>query len=333
MARCPMFRSDVKMSRCEDVKMSRVFLPHPLPASALQILERSGTVTVADHPLDADGFRRAVAGHDALVSMLVDKVDAALLDAAGPSLRIVANVAVGYDNIDVAAARARNIIVTNTPDVLTNATAELTWALILGITRRMGEAERLVRRGDWRGWSFDFLLGTELTGKQLGVIGKGRIGRAVAAKAAAFGMRVVFGGRVAGGTVDGAPVQAIDTVLAESDVVSLHVPLRQDTRHLINREALARMKPTAFLINTARGPVVDEQALAEALAARRIAGAGLDVFEREPAVHPALPALENVLLLPHVGSATIETRTAMAELAARNVAAVLSGGSPLTPVS
>jgi lactate dehydrogenase-like 2-hydroxyacid dehydrogenase len=281
---------------------------------------------------DRAAFLEAVQGAHGLMTMVTDRVDDALLDAAGPQLRIVANVAVGYDNIDLPALKRRGIVATNTPDVLTGAVAEFTWGMILAITRRLGESERLVRRGDWKGWGFDFLTGTELAGKQLGVIGAGRIGRDVARRAAAFDMRVVFGGRSGGGEIDGHPVISIGEALRTSDVVSIHVPLRPDTRQLIDRRALELMKPTAYLINTARGAVVDESALADALANRRIAGAALDVFEREPIVHPRLLTLENVVLLPHLGSATVETRTAMAELAARNVAAVLSGQSPLTPL-
>lgn len=281
---------------------------------------------------DRPAFLDAVRGAHALMTMVTDRVDGALLDAAGPQLRVVANVAVGYDNIDLATAKQRGVVVTNTPDVLTGAVAEFTWGMIFAITRRIGESERLVRRGDWKGWGFDFLTGTELAGKQLAVIGAGRIGRDVARRAAAFDMRVVFGGRTPGGDVDGHPVVSIDDALRTSDVVSVHVPLRPDTRQLIDRRALGLMKPTAYLINTARGAVVDEAAVAEALAERRIAGAALDVFEREPEVHSRLLTLENVVLLPHLGSATVETRTAMAELAARNVAAVLSGQAPLTPL-
>lgn len=285
-----------------------------------------------DRTSDRPAFLEAVRGMHALMTMVTDRVDDALLEAAGPQLRIVANVAVGYDNIDLNAARRRGIVVTNTPDVLTGAVAEFTWGMILAVTRRIGESERLVRRGGWHGWGFDFLTGTELAGKQLGIIGAGRIGRDVARRAAAFDMRVVFGGREPGTEVDGHPVVSIDEAIGASDVVSLHVPLRPDTRHLIDARAIGLMKPSAFLINTARGSVVDEAALAEALAARRIAGAALDVFEREPAVHPTLLTLENVVILPHLGSATVETRTAMATLAAKNVAAVLGGHPPLTPL-
>lgn len=263
-----------------------------------------------------------MADKDALICLLTDKVDREVL-AAAPALKVVANIAVGYDNIDVAAARARGVIVTNTPDVLTEAVAEFTWALILGIARRVAEGDRLVRGGGWKGWALDFMLGTELRGKQLGIIGAGRIGRAVAAKAPAFGMRVAFAKRD----------MSIDELLVSSDVVSIHAPGTKETHHLINRKTLMRMKRSALLVNTARGSIVDEEALAWALDERLIAGAALDVYEREPVVHPGLLTHENVLLAPHVGSATRETRTAMAELAVRNVLAVLSGADALTPVS
>ena len=236
------------------------------------------------------------------------------MDAA-PGLKIVANIAVGYDNIDVPAARARGIVVTNTPDVLTEAVAEFTWALILGIARRVAEGDRLIRAGAWKGWALDFMLGMELRGKQLGIIGRGRIGKAVAAKAPAFGMKAVFARRD----------MALDELLVTSDVISIHAPGTAETRHLINRRTLARMKRSAILVNTARGSIVDEEALAWALGERLIAGAALDVYEREPGIHPALKNHENVLLAPHLGSATRETRTAMAELAVRNVLAVLNG--------
>jgi glyoxylate reductase len=263
-------------------------------------------------------------GKRALVSMVTDTVDAAVIEA-GTDLQVVANVAVGYNNVDVAAARARGIIVTNTPDVLTDATADLTLALILAVTRRLGEGERMVRRKAWKGWAFDQLLGMRLRGRQLGIVGLGRIGKAVAARAAAFGMVVVHSSRSGGDMV-------LDRLLSSSDIVSLHVPLTSDTRHLIGQAELARMKRSAYLINTARGPVVDESALVWALRNHLIAGAGLDVYEREPQVHPDLLPLENVVLAPHLGSATTETRTAMADLAASNVIAVLSGQPALTPV-
>jgi glyoxylate reductase len=281
-----------------------------------------------DGVISREELAARVAGKLALISMVTDAVDRSVIEA-GTSLRVIANAAVGYNNIDVAAARERGIIVTNTPGVLTDATADLTWALILAVTRRLGEGERWVRRREWPGWAFDQLLGMELRGKQLGIIGWGRIGRAVADRAAAFGMTVAYSSRSGGGSGDGMPM---DRLLSTSDVVSLHVPLNDATRHLIDQPALARMKRSAYLINTSRGPVVDEAALAWALKNRLIAGAALDVYEREPIVHDDLFALENVVLAPHLGSATSETRTAMADLAVRNVIAVLNGEPPLTPV-
>ena len=272
-----------------------------------------------------------VRGKQALVCLLTDQVDRALIDAA-PELKVIANIAVGYNNIDVSAARERGIAVTNTPDVLTEASADFTWALILGITRRISEGERLVRRGEWKGWALDFMLGTELRNKQLGIVGYGRIGRAVAARAEVFGMRVVHAARDDGRDKALALAMPLDRLLATSDVVSLHVPLTPETKHLIDQPALARMKRSAYLINTSRGPVVDEAALAWALRERMISGAALDVYEREPEVNPDLMKLENVLLVPHLASATVETRTAMADLAVRNVLAVLDGQPPLTPV-
>jgi glyoxylate reductase len=278
-------------------------------------------------PMPREELIARVAGKQALVSMVTDAVDASVI-AAGTDLKLVANVAVGYNNVDVAAAKARGIIVTNTPDVLTDATADFTLALILAVTRRLGEGERMVRRGAWPGWAFDQLLGMQLRGRQLGIVGYGRIGQAVAIRAEAFGMTVVHTGRPAPGARD----SGLDRLLSTSDVVSLHVPLTPDTKHLIGQAQLARMKRSAYLINTTRGPVVDEAALAWALRQRLIAGAALDVYEREPEVHPDLLSLENVVLAPHLGSATTETRTAMADLAASNVIAVLGGQSPLTPV-
>lgn len=269
-------------------------------------------------------------GKSAVVATLTETFDRALL-ARVPDLRLIANVAVGFNNIDVAAAAEHGVVVTNTPDVLTDSTADFTWGLILAITRRIAEGDRLVRNGGWNGWAFDFMLGTELKGKQLGIVGMGRIGRAVAARAAAFGMRVAYHSRreVA---VPAAEAMSLDRLLVSSDVVSLHVPLTDETRHLIDKKALARMRRSAYLINTTRGPVVDEEALAWALRERLIAGAALDVYEREPEVHPDLLPIEHVVLAPHLGSATRETRTAMANLAVDNVVAVLSGRPALTPV-
>ena len=271
-----------------------------------------------------------VRGKQALIPLITNRVDRDVIDA-GSELRVIANVAVGYNNIDIAYARERGVIVTNTPDVLTDATADLTWALILAITRRVCEGDRLVRAGGWKGWTLDFLLGTQLDGKQLGIVGMGRIGQAVARRARAFGMRVAFTSRRQIST-DGTTRLPLDQLLMSSDVVLIHVPLLPDTKHLIDQRALVRMKRSAYLVNTSRGPVVDEAALAWALRERVISGAALDVYENEPVVHPDLLTLENVVLAPHLGSGTAETRTAMADLAASNVIAVLGGKPPLTPV-
>jgi glyoxylate reductase len=304
-----------------------------LPESALDALRDSGAdvwVSPHDRALEPAELHDAVAGADAVVTMLHDRVDGAFLDAAGDQLQVVANVAVGYDNVDVAAARERGVTVTNTPGVLTDATADLAIALLLAITRRIGEGERLMRSGAPWAWSIDFMLGRGLRGKTLGIVGYGEIGRATAARARAFGLDVIYTKRSRG--ADPGQVE-LPELLERSHIVSLHCPLTPETRHLIDAGALARMRDDAYLINTARGPVVDEAALAAALRDGVIAGAGLDVFEREPEVHPGLPGLDNVVLIPHLGSATVETRTAMAELAAANAIAVLAGNSPPTPVT
>jgi glyoxylate reductase len=247
-------------------------------------------------------------------------------------LDVIANVGVGVDNIDVAHARSRGMVVTHTPDVLTESVADFTWGLIFAITRRLAEGERLVRRNEWKGWALDLLLGTELRGRQLGLVGVGRVGRAVAARAPAFGMNVAYTSRREL-DIPGATPMSLDRLLLTSDIVSLHVPLTEATRHMIDKRALTRMKRSAYLINTARGPIIDEEALAWALQQHLLAGAALDVYEHEPAVHPDLLKLENVLLVPHLASATTETRTAMADLAAGNVVAVLTGRPPFTPVA
>lgn len=310
-----------------------VLVTRRLPASVISRLESSCELDLwtGRDAIPREELLARVAGKAALVCLLTDTIDAPVLDAAGPSLEIVANVAVGYNNIDVAACRARGVVATNTPDVLTNACADFTWALMLAVTRRLGEGERVVRAGKWTGWALDYMLGMELRGKQLGIVGMGRIGRAVAEKAPAFGMRVAYSARTPV-ELAGAVHMPLDRLLATSDVISLHCPMTDETRHLINETSLLRMKRSAYLINTARGPVVDESALARALRDGRLAGAALDVYEREPAVHPDLLALENVLLIPHLASATTETRTAMADLAASNALAVLAGQPPLTPV-
>jgi glyoxylate reductase len=301
----------------------RVLLTRRIPRSILERLEADVDVDLYEGTgaMTADELRVRVRDKDGLVSVLTDKVTRELLGETD-RLKVVSNIAVGYENIDVPAARERGVVVTNTPDVLTEATAELTWSLILAVARRIAEGDRLIRRGGWKGWTLDFMLGTELRGKQLGIIGRGRIGRAVAAKAPAFGMHAVFAKHD----------MSLDELLISSDVISIHTPMTPETRHMIDRRTLARMKRTAILVNAARGPIVDEEALAWALNERLIAGAGLDVYEREPIVHEALLTLENVVLVPHLGSATRETRTAMIDLAVSNVLAVLAGRPPLTPV-
>ncbi len=268
--------------------------------------------------------------------MLFDCVDEELLDAVGPQLRCVANVAVGFDNIDRGAAARRGILLANTPGVLDDATADLALALILASRRRIGEGERLIRAGRPWTWGMSFMLGGDLRGKRLGVVGLGNIGARVAERARAFGMTIAYHGRHDAPADRVAALRAqrlgLDELLASSDVVSLHCPLTEETRHLIGTRELELMKPTATLVNTARGPVVDEAALATALREGQIAGAGLDVYEHEPRVEPGLLDLENVVLSPHLGSATVETRAAMAELAARNAIAALRGEEMPTPI-
>jgi glyoxylate reductase len=311
-----------------------------IPEPALELLRAAGEVWLSPHdrPLTRDELNEAVTGADAVITLLHDPVDAALLDAAGPQLKCIANVAVGYDNVDVAAATERGVVVTNTPGVLTDSTADLAMALILMVTRRLGEGERLIRSGEPWSWHMFFMLGSSLAGKTLGVIGLGAIGQATARRARAFGMEIVYAGprRVSEETeaeLGGARRLPLIQLLASADVVTLHTPLTPETRHLIDSTALRQMRSDAYLVNTSRGPIVDEAALVKALRDDRIAGAALDVFENEPEVHPALLQRDNVVLIPHLGSATIETRTAMAVLAADNALAVLRGEKPPTAVN
>jgi glyoxylate reductase len=319
-------------------KLPRIAVTVRIPAAAAELIADAAEAWFSPHDraLSPAELHAAAAGVDGVVVSLADRIDDAFLDAAGPELRVVANVGVGYDNVDVAACTARGVVVTNTPGVLTDATADLAFALVLMATRRLGEAERFVRSR--RPWAFglDFMVGSGITGKTLGIVGLGQIGAAVARRARAAGMEIAYAGRHRAApeleTELGARFLTLDELLAAADVVSLHAPLTDETRGLIDAVALARMKPTAFLVNTSRGAVVDEGALVEALRDGTIAGAGLDVYEHEPDVHPGLLELENVVLLPHLGSATVETRTAMAVLAARNVLAVVSGEPPLTAI-
>ena len=310
-----------------------------IPEPAVELLHSAGDVWLSPHdrPLAAGELHEAVAGADGVVTLLHDRVDDAFLDAAGAGLRVVANAAVGYDNIDVPACARRGVVVTNTPGVLTEATADLAFALILIATRRLGEGERLIRAQTPWSWSMFFMLGTGIQGKTLGIVGLGKIGQATARRARAFGMQIAYSGRRRAAAEVEAELEArfvtLEELLGSADVVSLHCPLSAETHHLIDAAALAGMRPSAFLVNTTRGPVVDEAALAAALRSGAISGAGLDVFEREPDVHPDLLGLENAVLIPHLGSATVETRTAMGVLAARNVVAVLGGDPAVTPVA
>src|SRR5262245_22078088 len=338
----------------------RVFVTRQLPTPAINRLAEVCDYQVGAEcgVLDRDSLLAGMSDANGLICLLTDKVDREVINA-GARLRVIANVAVGYNNIDMAAARARGVYVTNTPDALTEATANLTWALILAVTRRIVEADAFTRAGKFAGWDIDMMLGSGITGKTLGVVGYGRIGRAVARRATGFGMQVVYCGRddVAfrddphhnsimmarqvgtsplsqSARLDGLAARRVSfyQLLEMSDIITLHVPLAAATRHLINAPAFERMKPGAYMINTSRGPVVDEAALVEALRQSRIAGAGLDVYEHEPEISAPLMEMGNVVLLPHIGSATLETRTAMATLAVENVIDALQGRAPRSAV-
>ena len=306
-----------------DAPKPKVFLSRRVPERVRGELERVFDLEQHDseRPPPREALLAAARGRDGLVTMLTDRVDAELLDAAGPDLRVVANYAVGYDNVDVEAASARGIVVSNTPEVLTEATAELTLALILDLVRRVTEGDRFLRRRESWIWAPTFMLGAGLRARTLGIVGLGRIGTEVARLADAFGMHVVYTSRSRrDGAYEWVP---FDELLARADVVSLHCPLTPETKHLIGRDELRAMRSDAFLVNTTRGPVVDERALAEALRAGEIAGAALDVFEREPEVSEELLDLENVVLAPHLGSATRETREAMGMLCVEALRGVL----------
>jgi glyoxylate reductase len=287
-----------------------------------------------DRSLSPEELRSLVAGCDAILCLLTDRMDASILEAAR-SCKIVANVAVGYNNIDVETASRLGMWVTNTPDVLTEATADLTWALILAVARRVAEGDATMRAGRFPGWSMFYMLGGDVAGRTLGLIGPGRIAVAVAQRALGFRMPILFHGIEPNPTLEslGAKPVGFEELLSQSDFVSLHVPLTSETHHLIDDRALSLMKPTAYLINTSRGPVVDEKALVRVLQRGGIAGAGLDVYEDEPRMADGLAECHNAVLLPHLGSATHATRAAMARVAAENVIAVLQGGTPLNPVN
>jgi glyoxylate reductase len=317
---------------------SRIAVTGRIPDAGFELLHEAGDVVAWDS-LDVptvDEVHAMVSGADAVLTLLTTKVDDAFLDAAGPQLKVVANVAVGYNNIDVAACARRGVICTNTPGVLTEATADIAMALVLMATRRLGEGERVIRdQQPWQ-WGMFYMLGSGIQGRRLGIVGMGDIGQALARRARAFGMAIAYSNRkpVAPQLEAelGAEFMSMDELLATSDVLSINCPYSPATHHLISTPQFAAMKSSAFLVNTARGPIVDEAALVEALQSGRIAGAGLDVFEHEPAVHPGLLQCDNAVLVPHLGSATVETRSAMARLAAHNAVNVLSGVEPPTPI-
>ncbi len=314
--------------------MARVLVTRRLPAGGLDPLDRPDVELVTrddDVPYTHDELVALAGDVDAIVCLLTDRVDAEVLRAGAPRLRAVANVAVGYDNVDVTTATELGVIVCNTPGVLDETTADVAFLLVLAASRLASEAEADLRAGRWPGWGINQYLGRDVHGATLGIVGYGRIGQAVARRAAGFGMQVLHHARNDVGEPGYVP--ELDTLLAESDVVSLHVPLTPETRHLIGARELARMKDTAVLVNTARGPVVDEEALADALERGTIFAAGIDVFEHEPTVHPRLLAAPRAVLLPHIGSASFATRTRMARMAAAAVVSVLAGERPANAVT
>ena len=315
-----------------------MLISRSLPADAVTRARARADVDVneADAPLPRNELIRRLQGRKGLVCMISEAVDEELL-ASCPDLKVASNVAVGFNNIDVAAATRHGVVVTNTPDVLTETTADFAWTLLMAISRRVVEADRYVREGKFDQWKNMLLLGGDIHGKTLGIVGFGRIGRAMARRAQGFGMRVLYQDAVAADAATERELRAsrtdIATLLKESDFVTLHTPLLPETRHLINAQSLKTMKKTAYLINASRGPVVDEAALAQALKEGWIAGAGIDVFEDEPKIHPGLMGLTNAVLAPHIGSASWETRLQMANLAVDNCLAVLEGRTPPTPVN
>ena len=313
----------------------KVLVTREIPEAGLRPLEGFDVTVLSERPPERGELLEAVWGASGILATLTEQVDAELMNAAGEGLKVVANLAVGYDNVDLEAARERGVVVTNTPDVLDETTADTAFMLLLAAARRLGEGERIVRSGKWEAWGPKMLTGPDVWGKTLGVVGFGRIAQAMARRASGFGMEVLYTARSRKEDAEnelGARYVELDELLRTSDFVSLHTPLTEETTHLIGAGELEKMKPGAVLVNTSRGPVIDEGALADALADGRIFAAGLDVYEEEPTVHPKLLELENVVLAPHIGSASIETRDKMAVLAAENISAVLRGEEPKTPV-
>lgn len=317
----------------------KVYITRRIPEPGIEMIRKEHEVEVNpyDRVLTREELLQAVKGKDGILCLLTDKIDAEVFDAAGPQLKVVSNYAVGYDNIDVNEATKRGVVVTNTPGVLTETTADLAWALILSTARRVVEADKFTRAGKYEGWAPMLFLGQDVFGKTLGIIGMGRIGQAVARRAKGFNMKVLYNDirRIPEDLEKelNATFVSLDELIEQSDFISLHTYLSPETYHLINEERLKRMKKTAYLINTSRGPVVDEAALVKALKEGWIAGAGLDVYEFEPKLVPGLAECENAVLLPHIASASVETRTKMATMAAENLLAVLAGKMPPNPVN
>ncbi|HKH12938.1 MAG TPA: D-glycerate dehydrogenase [Rubrobacter sp.] len=313
----------------------KVLVTREIPEAGLRTLADFDLTVLSEAPPERDELLEAARGASGVLSNVTEKIDAEFMDAAGEDLKVVANMAVGYDNVDVGAAKERGIVVTNTPGVLDETTADTAFMLLLAAARRLGESERTLRAGGWHWWGPKLFVGVDVWGKKLGIVGMGRIGQAVARRGKGFGMEILYHNRSRKEDAEkelDARYADLDELLKTADFVSVHTPLTDETRHLIGAEELEKMKPTAVLVNTSRGPVVDEGALADALDAGRIFAAGLDVYENEPKVHPKLLGLENAVLAPHIGSGSQETRDRMAVLAAENVAAVLSGEEPKTPV-
>ena len=318
--------------------MAKIVVTGKIPEVALEKLKKSHEVISwgEETPISRDEMLKRVSGANVIVSLLTEKIDEEVLTSAGNDLKAVCNVAVGYNNIDVAACKNKNVLVTNTPGVLTDATADIAMALILMTTRRLSEGERVIRNQDPWAWGMFYMLGSSIQNQTLGIVGMGQIGVATALRAKSFGMKIIYTRR---NRLDekiekelSAQYVSLDELLQQSDIVSLHCPYSTETHHLISDAQLSKMKKTSYLINTARGPIVNEEALADALINKTIAGAGLDVYENEPKVNEKLLKLDNVVLLPHLGSATVETRTAMATTAANNALEILSGNKPLNPV-
>ncbi|CAN5545076.1 MAG: D-glycerate dehydrogenase [Actinomycetota bacterium] len=315
---------------------NKILITREIPDKGMALLENFDTKVLGEGVPERSELLEAVEGVSAVLSTVTEKMDAEVMDAAGEDLKVIANMAVGYDNVDVDAATERNIVVANTPGVLDETTADTAFMLLLAAARRLGEGERMLRAGKWDAWGPKQLIGPDVFGKKLGIVGFGRIGQAVAKRARGFGMGIFYNARSrkkdAEKELDARRLD-LDELLRECDFVSVHTPLSDETHHLVGERELSLMKPEAVLVNTSRGPVVDEAALADALESKRIFAAGLDVYEEEPSVHPRLLELENVVLAPHIGSASIETRGKMAELAAKNIAAVLRGETPPNPVN